>query len=344
MDSNTERGKRDENLQQADGTVGGQTANHERPFWKLAAYGFSMGTANVIPGVSGGTMALIHGIYEDLVGAINSADVAFIKDVLTLRWKSALNRLHWRFLLPLGIGVVLAVVSLARLIPYLLEHYRPPVTAFFLGLILASTGTIARQIPRWTWKEVTAGIVATALSFWVVGLIPLQTPSSLWFLFLCGVLAIMAMLLPGISGAFILLVLGKYTYVLGAIQDLVYHLKFSALLPLFVFAVGCVIGLVVLARAMAYALEHHRGLTMAVLVGLMLGSVRKLWPWREVVRTIHVGHKVLPVEEANRLPAQVDGQVALVLGTFLAGALLVVLLERLAKPAQTGQPAGTAGP
>ncbi len=321
---------------------GGQRASRpgrRRGFWELAAYGFSMGTANVIPGVSGGTMALIHGIYEDLVDAINSADAKFIKDIMTFRWKSAFDRLHWRFLLPLGVGVVLAILSLARVIPYLLEHYRPPVTAFFLGLILASTGTIAKEIPRWTPGVFLAGLSAALISFWVVGLIPLQTPESLWFLFLCGVLAIMAMLLPGISGAFILLVLGKYTYVLGAIQDLVYHLQFSAFLPLAVFAVGCVVGLVALARAMAYALEHHRGVTMAILVGLMLGSVRKLWPWREVVRTLKVGHKTLPLEEANRLPMQFDGQVALVLVTFVLGIALVILLERLAQPRErTEQP------
>ena len=322
-----------------EGGVAEAASRRERGFAELAAYGFSMGTANVIPGVSGGTMALIHGIYEDLVDAINSADATFIKDFITFRWKSAFERLHWRFLLPLGIGVALAVVSLARVIPYLLEHHRPPVTAFFLGLILASTGTIAREIPRWTTGTTLAGLAAAGLSFWVVGLIPLQTPNSLWFLFLCGVLAIMAMLLPGISGAFILLVLGKYTYVLGAIQALVYHLRMSALLPLTVFAVGCVIGLVALARAMAYALEHHRGLTMAVLVGLMLGSVRKLWPWREVVRTLEVGHKVVPVEEANRWPSQLDGQVALVGLTFLAGVALVLVLERLAQPRAEKRPA-----
>ena len=308
---------------------------------ELVAYGFSMGTANVIPGVSGGTMALIHGIYDELVEAINSADTKFVALLLRGRWKEAFQRLHWRFLVPLAVGVGLAVVSLAKVVPYLLVHYRAPVTAFFVGLILASAISMSRDLPRWGLGEVVALTLATGLAYWVVGLIPVQTPIALWFMFLCGFLSFMAMLLPGISGAFVLLVLGKYAYLLGLIRDLVYHLRFQALLPLFVFGLGALAGLVGLARIMAYLLEHARTVTMAGLIGLMLGSLRKLWPWREVVETMRVGHKVVPVREVNRLPDALDGTFVAVLVCLLAGAALVLVLDRLAKR-NTGK-AGTAG-
>ncbi|MCD6498019.1 MAG: DUF368 domain-containing protein [Deltaproteobacteria bacterium] len=296
----------------------------------LALYGFSMGTANVIPGVSGGTMALIHGIYEDLVDAINSANWEFIKALVTLKWKKAFFILHWRFLVPLGIGVTLAVVSLAKLIPYLIEHYRTPVSAFFVGLIAASSVVIARQIPKWTVGTTLWGLLSAVVAFWVVGLIPVQTPTGLWFIFLCGVLSIMAMLLPGISGAFILLVLGKYAYILGNVRDLAYHARLSAVIPLTVFAIGCILGLAGLARILGAALKRYRGQTMAALGGLMIGSLRTLWPWREVVATAKIGGKTVPTEEANRLPGAFNGEVLLVIGLVVVGIFLVLLLERLA--------------
>jgi len=301
---------------------------------ELALYGFSMGTANVIPGVSGGTMALIHGIYEDLVDGINSANWAFIKAVATFQWKRAFSILHWRFLVPLGIGVTLAVVSLARLIPYLIEHYRTPVSAFFVGLIVASSVVIARQIPKWTTGTALWGVLSAVVAFLVVGLIPVQTPTGLWFIFLCGVLAIMAMLLPGISGAFILLVLGKYSYILGNVRDLAYHARLSAVVPLTVFAVGCIIGLAGLARVLGAALKHYRGQTMAALGGLMIGSLRILWPWREVVATAKVGSKTVATEEVNQLPSALNGEVLLVIGLVAAGIFVVLLLERLASRGQ----------
>ncbi len=309
----------------------------DRRVVELVGYGFSMGTANVIPGVSGGTMALVHGIYDELVEAINSADTTFLRDLVTGHWKRALGRLHWRFLLPLLTGVALAVVSLAKLVPYLLEHHRAPVTAFFVGLILASTVSIGREIPKWRIQEVLSALAATAGAYWVVGLIPVQTPNALWFLFVCGVLSFMAMLLPGISGAFVLLVLGKYAHLLGLIRDLVYHLRFEALVPLFVFGLGALVGLVGLARIMAFLLERYRTVTMAGLIGLMLGSLRKLWPWREVVETMTVGHKVVPVREVNHLP-ELNGALVLTVACAILGGLLVLLLDHLA---QKGKREGT---
>lgn len=298
---------------------------------EYTAYGFSMGTANVIPGVSGGTMALIHGIYEELVESIRSANWEFIKSFVTLKWKRAFEILNWRFLVPLGVGVLLAVVSLARVIPYLLEHYRAPICALFMGLILASSMVIAREIKEWKVPPIVSGVVAAIGSYVLVGLLPVETPESLPFIFLCGFIAIMAMLLPGISGAFMLLILGKYTYILKAVQDLVYHGKLEAALPLAVFSVGCVAGLMGLARILGFFLDHHRDATMAALGGLMLGSLRKLWPWREVVRWLEVGKKRVPLEEANKLPSELSGEVVVSALLVGVGVALVMVLERVAK-------------
>jgi putative membrane protein len=296
-----------------------------------SAYGFSMGTANVIPGVSGGTMALIHGIYERLIDAIRSVNLDFIKAFFTLQWKKAFRILDWRFIFPLGFGVLLAVVSLARVIPYLLEHHRAPICAFFMGLILASAVVIGREIDKWSLSTVASGIVATVGSFILVGLLPLRTPADLWFIFLCGAISIMAMLLPGISGAFMLLVLGKYAYILQAVRDLAYRGQIAALLPLGIFCVGCAVGLIGLARVLGYLLHHYRPQTMAALGGLMLGSLRKLWPWREVVEWTTVGKKRIPVAEANRLPDALSGEVILVAGLVVVGVVLVAVLERIAR-------------
>lgn len=294
------------------------------------AYGFSMGTANVIPGVSGGTMALVHGIYEELVNALRSVNLEFVISILRFKWKRAFGILHWRFLVPLSIGIMLAIVSLARVIPYLLERHRAPVCALFFGLILASSLVISREIEKWSPGTASAGVIFAAGSFLLVGLLPLETPNALWFIFLTGVISFMAMLLPGLSGAFILLVLGKYTYILELVQDLVYRGRIETLVPLGVFGIGCIVGILGLAKVLGYFLRSHKAETMAALGGLMLGSLRKLWPWREVTAWMEAGGKQIPLEEANKLPRVFDAEVIVSLVLFIAGILLVFLLERAA--------------
>ncbi len=302
--------------------------------WKKAAvhvaHGFSMGTANVIPGVSGGTMALVHGIYEELVNAIRSVNLEFLTCILRFQWKKAFRILHWRFLVPLSIGIMLAVVSLARVVPYLLDRHRAPVCGLFFGLILASSLVLAREIQKWSATTIVSGVLFAAGSFFLVGLLPLETPDSLWFIFVTGVVSFMAMLLPGLSGAFILLILGKYTYILELVQDLVYRGRIETLLPLSVFGAGCIVGILGLARVLGYFLAKRKAETMAALGGLMLGSLRKLWPWREVTAWMEAGDKQIPLEEANRLPSVFNTEVLVSLLLFIAGVGLVFVLERAA--------------
>ena len=312
-----------------------KSARSQEPLsWKKGlektAYGFSMGTANVIPGVSGGTMALVHGIYKDLIEAIRSANLEFAKNIFQLKWKRAFKILHWRFLLPVGLGVVIAVVSLARVIPYFLEHHRAPICAMFFGLISASAVLIGREIEKWSLPALITGVLFTAGSFVLVGLLPVQTPDAMWFIFLTGFVSFMAMLLPGLSGAFVLLVLGKYTYILNAVQELAYHGRLQALIPLGVFALGSIVGVLCLARVLSHFLEHYRSATMAALVGLMLGSLRKLWPWREVEEWTKVGEKTIPLEEANRIPASLDTEVLVSVGLFIVGVFLIMIFEKIA--------------
>jgi putative membrane protein len=172
--------------------------------------GVCMGSADVIPGVSGGTIALISGIYKDLIGALSSIDWKVVQKILTLDLKGAVAQVHMRFLLALFLGIVTAILSLARLMNYLLHYHPVPTWSLFFGLIVASVLIVGKQVSGWFGKAgicFVAGIISGSI---IVNLIPINTPETLWFIFLCGFVAICAMILPGISGAFILLILGKY--------------------------------------------------------------------------------------------------------------------------------------
>jgi putative membrane protein len=185
----------------------------------LSLRGFLMGAADVVPGVSGGTMAFILGIYDELIDSIR-AIIPFLKDLLQLRWRQAFNDLPWRFLIALGLGIAVAILSLSRFMHWALENHPTPVYAVFLGLIVASVYVVRTRVKAWTPANLLMAVLSTLGAYILVGLTPTQTPEALWFIFLSGALAICAMILPGISGAFILVLLGKYQYILGALNQL----------------------------------------------------------------------------------------------------------------------------
>ena len=287
--------------------------------------GFCMGAADVVPGVSGGTMAFILGIYEELIGAIRSFDTAFVKRLFSLRIKEALDHVPWPFLLALVIGIFTAIFSLARVLSWLLENRPVLIWSFFFGLVLASIFTVGRHLKKWDLPLIAWVLLGAVGAYLLVGMVPVSTPETPWFLVLSGAVAICAMILPGISGSFILVLMGKYDYLLRAVNN-------RDFLTLAIAATGAAIGLISFVRLLSWLLGRHRHATIAVLTGLMLGALRKVWPWKETLRSItQADGRVKVMAEANVLPANWDTEVSVALGLAVLGFLVVFFLNRWAE-------------
>jgi len=299
-----------------------------RRTWKeyagIVARGFCMGASDVVPGVAGGTMAFILGIYEELIDSIKAIDLGVIRLVLSLKIAAALERVPWKFLLSVLTGILLAVFSLARGIEWMLVNKPVLLWSFFFGLVLASVWMVSKRISVWSAGTGVAIAAATVGAYLLVGLVPAQTPNAYWFIFLSGAVVICAMILPGISGSFILVLLGKYQYILSAVNN-------RDVLTLGIFAVGAALGIVTFARVLSWLFKHHHDQTIAMLTGLMLGSLRKVWPWKETVRTIVDRHgQPIPVQQINVLPAAFNSEVVFAIGLALLGFAIVFTLENLA--------------
>ncbi|WP_035104351.1 undecaprenyl phosphate translocase family protein [Desulfohalovibrio reitneri] len=290
----------------------------------LAAKGFLMGAADIIPGVSGGTMAFITGIYDDLVSAIRSFDLDFARSILRFDLSGAVSGVHLRFLIPLAAGILVALLSMAGLMHHLLTTHPVPVWSLFFGLIAASALAIGRCV-AWNPARVLAAAAGAAAGYVLVGIIPMATPQSLWFVFLCGSVAICAMILPGISGAFILLILGKYEFITGALKQ---PLEAGHFLVLAVFGLGCLVGLAGFSRLLHWLLTKWHHVTVALLTGLMIGAMRKIWPWKEVITVRRVGDKSVPLEWANVLPGSFGAEFWVAVGLMALGFMAVLAVER----------------
>lgn len=240
-----------------------------------ALKGFFMGAANVIPGVSGGTVALLTGIYGKLVESIAALTLPSTwKSLLKGHFKEFLKAVNFTFLLWLGVGIVVSILSLAKLMEHVLEHYPVQTWAFFFGLILASAVVMAAGIKGWSWREGIFVVLGAVLGVAVSTLTPTQTPDSLWFIFLCGAISICTMILPGVSGSFVLLVLGKYDYVMKALDVTDFNIPVVV-----VFALGCGVGILAFAKFLHWLLARWEKQTMILLLGFIIGSLVKVWPW-----------------------------------------------------------------
>ena len=235
--------------------------------------GFLMGTANVVPGVSGGTIALITGIYAEVIEALNSLMVgATWKALFHGEFRKFWQCIHGRFLLALAIGVVASVFSLAKLMTYTLSHFPVQTWAFFFGLIIASAVLMFRDLKDWRARDVLFALLGVGLGLMVCTLSPTQTPDSWWFIFLCGAVAVCTMILPGISGSFVLVIFSKYDFIMNAVAELDVPV-------LLIFFAGCVVGILAFSKFLHWLLARFERQTMLVLLGFVLGSLVKVLPW-----------------------------------------------------------------
>lgn len=274
--------------------------------------GFLMGAANVVPGVSGGTIALITGIYAEIIEALNSLMVGETwKALFHGEFRKFWQCIHGRFLLALAIGVIASVFSLAKLMEYTLAHYPIQTWALFFGLIIASAVLMFRDIKDWKGRDAIFALLGVGLGLLVCTLSPTQTPDTWWFLFICGAVAVCTMILPGISGSFMLVLFCKYEYVMSAISQL-------DIPVLLIFAAGCVVGILAFSKFLHWLLGRFERQTMLVLLGFVLGSLVKVWPWSnpEAIRLsqgLEVGMPYAPHIAAAVLWCLIG--VVLVLGT-----------------------------
>jgi putative membrane protein len=291
----------------------------------LVFKGLCMGSADIIPGVSGGTIALITGIYADLLEAIRSAKIATLKKLVQFDLKGALSDIHIRFLISLFLGIGTAILSLARVMNYLIHHQPVFTWSLFFGLIAASILTVGKKVPDQNAQAALSFLVGAALAWVFVGLIPISTPEDLWFIFLAGFVAICAMILPGLSGAFLLLILGKYEYITGTLKN---PFLLDNIVVIAVFCCGCLGGILGFSRVLNYLLSRWYGITLAFLTGLMAGALRKIWPWKEVLEEKLIRGKLHVLRDQNILPEGFSKELLISLALMATGFLLVIALER----------------
>lgn len=302
--------------------------------------GMAMGAADVVPGVSGGTIAFISGIYQELIETIDRLNFGVFKTWKAQGFSVTVATYNLKFLASLFLGIVISILSLARIISYLLESYPIMVWSFFFGLVLASILYIGKQVTGWSIPVVVALIIGALIAYFITIVGPTEAPQTWWFFFLSGCIAIIAMILPGVSGSFILVLLGSYGMVLGIITDLQDGLlsKNWALLRLAIgrillFGIGCIVGLKLFSKVLKWMFTHKKQLTLAVLTGFMVGSLNKIWPWKEVLTTRIDRHgEEVPLEALSVLPFSFDGDPKVMYATLfmILGFCLILLLEKAA--------------
>jgi putative membrane protein len=294
-----------------------------------------MGAADVVPGVSGGTVAFITGIYDELIQSINSVNLDNLKLLRAMQFAEFWRQVNGNFLAALFAGIATSLITLARLVSYLLQHHPILIWSFFFGLILISAPLVMREVKKWNMGVVITFFLGCGIAYAITVLSPAQSPEAIWFIFFAGMLAICAMILPGISGAFILLLIGKYQFMVNALL--------TVNLPvIIVFMLGCVVGLLSFAKFLSLVLNKYHNATVALLAGFMLGSLNKVWPWREVLEYItdSKGEQV-PAFDRSILPWHYlsttgkDPQVFQAILMMALGVFIVVLIEKVAARLKT---------
>lgn len=293
------------------------------------AKGFAMGITDIVPGVSGGTVAIILGVYDRLVRGIASINIEFFKTFFKGEFKKAFDMIDFYFLAILASGILSALLLMSRIVHYIMETYPTQTWAFFFGLILASIVYLKNQTHNF-FKPLNLILLAigTIAGYLIVGAIPVETPTDYFTIFFSGMLGIIAMILPGISGSFILLILGKYIFIMNAIKNPFLPENFIILT---VFGLGCITGAISFSKVLSYLLTRFHDFTLCLLTGFMVGSLRKIWPWRETLETILVKGQEVVIRERNVLPLEYDLGFIMAVALLLLGFSAVILLESSGK-------------
>ncbi|WP_299112742.1 DUF368 domain-containing protein [uncultured Winogradskyella sp.] len=314
----------------------------------ISLKGIAMGAADVVPGVSGGTIAFISGIYEELIESIDNLNLGFFKVWKTSGFKTAWTSINGNFLLSLFMGIAISILSLAKLIKWLLHNEPVLLWSFFFGLVLASILYIAKQIKKWSPTVVLAIVLTSILSYYITLAEPFASPDSPYYLLFCGFIAIIAMILPGVSGAFILLILGAYQTAIDTINNIRDGL-FTGNMELFkdafinfvLLALGAVIGIKVFSKILNWMFKHKKNITLAILTGFMIGSLNKIWPWKKILTTrLNSENIEVPLLEKSILPQNFNGDSQLVMAIvfIIIGFLTILILERLGKGKENTNP------
>ena len=298
-----------------------------KDYFVIMLKGIAMGAADVVPGVSGGTIAFISGIYEELLNSISTINLNLFKTLKNEGFKLAWKQVNGNFLGALFLGIFISIISLAKVISWLLVSHPVLLWSFFFGLVLASVIYIAKQITKWNLKSIILVVLGAVLAYYITTLNPMISEnSSTLFMFFAGAIAICAMILPGISGSFILVLLGAYKPVLAAINNRDY-------ITIVAIGVGAIVGLLSFSRVLKYLFTNYKNYTLAVLTGFIIGSLNKIWPWKKVLtyRTNSHGEQV-PFNELSVSPFSYDGNPQLIYASLLIvfGFALILLLEKLA--------------
>lgn len=305
-----------------------------KDYFLITLKGIAMGAADVVPGVSGGTIAFIAGIYEELIDTINKIDFNVFKTAKQKGIKYAWHCINGNFLTALFLGIAISIISLAKGIKWML-HYEPILLwSFFFGLVLASILYVGKQIKTFNFNIILAIILSSIASYFLTLAEPFASPESPFYLLFCGFIAIIAMILPGVSGAFILLILGAYQTTIDTINDLAQGLLTKdldlfkeAFINFLMLAIGAIIGLKIFSKILNWLFKNHKDLTLAMLTGFMIGSLNKIWPWKKVLtwRLNSKGFSV-PLTEQSILPTNFEGDNQLVFAFVLSGIGFVVIL------------------
>jgi len=307
---------------------------------QLIFKGFAMGIAEVIPGVSGGTIAFITGIYEKLIDTIKAFHPSLIGTFRTGGIPAVWNTINGNFLLKVIGGMIIGLGGGAFGVTYLLETYPPPVWAFFFGLIISSVIYIGRKIEDWNWKTILALVIVTAVAYFITEAVPSTGSDSPLMIFVAGFICISALILPGISGSFMLLLMGMYTMVMGAVKGAITSQNWDDIKVFLIFGFGALAGLAIFSRVLSWLFKNYSQITFATLTGFMLGSLNKIWPWRNVLSTrvnskgVEVALSEENVAPTNYIPFQnaVDDPLVMIsVITLIVGFALVFLLSKFDK-------------
>tara|TARA_R110000868_G_scaffold91812_4_gene254453 strand:+ start:38837 stop:39757 length:921 start_codon:yes stop_codon:yes gene_type:complete len=291
----------------------------------ISLKGVAMGAADAVPGVSGGTIAFISGIYEELITTISNVNLSLLKTLFNKGLKSFWSQLNGNFLLALLVGIIISFVSFMRIAKYLIENEPILIWSFFFGLIIASIYFVGKQITNWNLATVMGLIFGAVVAYYISTLSSLADNEHTLFLFFAGAIAICAMILPGISGSFILVILGAYK----TLSDALYGFDFKKIL---IFAGGALIGILSFSHLLKWLFKHYHNLTLAILTGFIFGSLNKVWPWKQTL-TWHFNSKgiKMPLLDKSVSPFSIEGENHMIFAIILMviGFFTIIFLERL---------------